>query len=227
MNQFIKFLFILFHLVGMMSYSVAQDTLRFKFNFQEEEIFQNTNLYIHQSQDSLIIEKLRFYISKVSLWQDSLPVYEFEQPAYLIDISKPNSLNIPIDHKEKLTYNKLCFHLGIDSTTQVKGALDGVLDPMNNMYWTWQSGYINFILEGNSNLCPTRKNIFTFHIGGYQAPYNTYRQVVLNTDNNPIVYLDLYTLLNEVDLTTNHSIMSPNKAAMEFSNLLQILFYCK
>ena len=67
--------------------------------------------------------------------------------------------------------------------SNVAGAIGGTLDPINGMYWAWNSGYVNFKIEGTSTLSNARKNAFKFHLGGYQHPYNSYRAVLIKIDD--------------------------------------------
>ena len=85
------------------------------------------------------------------------------------------------------------------------------------MYWTWQSGYINFKIEGESN------QPFTYHIGGYHKPFNTYRKVTLPLSSNK-VYLPINAILQEM-LPIESKIMSPSKVAMKFADLLSESFF--
>ena len=128
---------------------------------------------------------------------------------------KTLSVNIP----SNISYTKLKFNLGIDSTTNVSGALGGDLDPTKGMYWTWQSGYINFKLEGTSNICKTRHNEFQFHLGGYQYPNNNLQTVFIDavSKQNIEVGVDIQKIINQINLTQQHHIMSPGQEAMDFS----------
>jgi len=62
--------------------------------------------------------------------------------------------------------------IGTDSITNVSGALDGDLDPIKGMYWAWNSGCINFKLEG-TRVISGKKTPFEYHIGGYNGPQAT------------------------------------------------------
>jgi len=90
------------------------------------------------------------------------------------------------------------------------------------MYWTWQSGYINFKLEGTSSLCPARKNKFYWHIGGYSPPFNTLRQVALKTNEKVIIQLG--ELFEEIDVSVKYQVMSPNDNAVQIADKLPSLF---
>jgi hypothetical protein len=90
------------------------------------------------------------------------------------------------------------------------------------MYWTWQSGYINFKLEGISSLCPARKNKFYWHIGGYSPPFNILRQVALKTNGK--ISIQLEQLFEEIDISVEYQVMSPNHNAVQIADKLPSLF---
>jgi hypothetical protein len=95
------------------------------------------------------------------------------------------------------------------------------LDPTKGMYWTWQSGYINLKLEGQSKICPSRNNLFNFHIGGYQYPYNSIQKLnfFIKDSKRIVFHLDISKLLNGVQLNEVYEIMSPGKKALNFAQL--------
>ena len=109
--------------------------------------------------------------------------------------------------------------MGIDSTTNVSGAMGGDLDPTKGMYWTWLSGYINFKLEGTSNICKTRHNEFQFHLGGYQHPFNSLQTVFIEISSKSTIEIniDLLKIFQQINLAQQHHIMSPEQDAMDFS----------
>lgn len=118
--------------------------------------------------------------------------------------------------------------MGIDSTTNVSGA-GGDLDPTKGMYWTWQSGYINFKLEGKSNLCKTRNNEFQFHIGGYLFPFSCVQtiQLDLKPTEEPVIIIDIKKLLAPIDLSKQNQIMNTGLDAVKFSVLISNSFRVK
>ena len=108
------------------------------------------------SGDSIKIETFKFYMSGIELWNDDKKVFEEINSFHLIDASIPGSLNLLFVVSLNLNYDKIKFNIGIDSTANVSGAMSGDLDPTKGMYWTWQSGYINFKLEGNEGILKAR-----------------------------------------------------------------------
>jgi hypothetical protein len=130
---------------------------------------------------------------------------------------------------EEVVFNKIHFSIGIDSVTNSSGVFGGDLDPTNGMYWTWQSGYINFKLEGKSLLSSARKNKFEYHIGGYLYPNNTLQEVELEVNNNDkiIINIDISKFIVELDISTINKVMSPGESAVILSTHLPKLFSIK
>lgn len=176
--------------------------------------------------DSIEIATLKFYISGIRLYQENELVDEFIKKHFLIDIENPQSLILTQANKKNKKFNHIHFSIGVDSINNTAGALGEDLDPTNGMYWTWQSGYINFKLEGNSKLCPSRKNQFTFHIGGYQYPNNTIQQLDLKIGNENKIDIDLNIaqLLNQIKLNELYEVMSPNEKAMKMAKKIKAAF---
>ncbi len=172
--------------------------------------------------DTVTIETLRFYISNVELLSKNKVIWKETNSYHLLDITKPMSFLVKLKTPPGITFTQLKFTLGIDSVTNVSGALGGDLDPTKGMYWTWQSGYVNFKLEGKSNLCKTRNNAFQFHLGGYQSPFKACREVILDVidKEGAEIYFDIARLFWGLDLNKQNEIMSPCKEAVELSDKL-------
>lgn len=186
-----------------------------------------TNFYYHtQNSDSIRIESLKFYISEIVFFKNDKIVWKEENSFHLVDASDDKSLQIVLKVPTAISYNKLSFNLGIDSTTNVSGAMGGDLDPTKGMYWTWQSGYVNFKLEGKSSLCETRNNEFHFHLGGYLYPYYALKKINLEVVENKNIdlILDLEKLISSIDLSKQNKIMSPCKEAVDLSEIISTLF---
>ena len=195
-----------------------------QFHHQSAEL--NKTYYISALEDSVAITTLKFYISNISFSGNDIAYVQEDQRYYLIDLEDLSSLKRSIKLPAKANYNTLSFSIGVDSTTQTDGAKGGELDPTNGMYWSWQSGYINFKLEGTTQSCPARNNTFQFHIGGYQHPYNTLQATGFEVDNleNVIIEINLNKILTKENITTHYQIMSPNTKAMKFAENLPNTF---
>lgn len=126
--------------------------------------------YTNTWQEQYIIDQLKYYISNVSL-QSTSKTFNENNSYHLIDESKADSKSFSFAVKPG-SFKSVSFLIGVDSLMNVSGAQSGALDPMNSMYWTWNSGYIMFKLEGASQQSSIVNNKIEYHIGGY-AGINT------------------------------------------------------
>lgn len=190
--------------------------LKFYSSFGTDAISLNDTSSFFSKKDSIEISSIRFYCSNIQFLKDGKEIWEEKSSYHLIDIAKDNSckLNLPIP--QNLIYDEVRFNLGIDSLTNEMGAMGGDLDPTKGMYWAWNSGYINFKLEGKSNKCKTRNNEFQFHIGGYLFPYNALQTIILPINNigKINVNLDIAKFLSSINLVEENHIMSPSSKAL-------------
>lgn len=181
--------------------------------------------YPVSEKESLTIDFLKFYISDITFLKEGTQVGKSKEKHHLIDAQ--NSLiykALCTIKKEK--FDTITFLVGLDSKTQEKGIQGGVLDPTSQMYWTWQNGFINFKLEGKSSLCPTRKNKFQFHVGGFQEPYATSQEVSLKVKGAAplVIEVDVASFFNAIDISQTNTVTSPNKNAVMVSKVLPTLF---
>jgi hypothetical protein len=201
--------------------------LKFKPIVKQQELKLNERFNLsYISKDSTQITKLKFYISAIELYNDKELVYTEKNSFHLIDASDTNSYSINLKDLPNKAFNNIKFNLGIDSVTNTKGAMGGDLDPTKGMYWAWHSGYINFKLEGTSNLCNTRNNSFEFHLGGFSYPNNSLQTIQLDFSNMSaiVVNVDVAKFLAEVGLDKTNMIMTPSKTAVELSKKIASIF---
>jgi len=139
--------------------------------------------YTNAFGNSFTVSKFKYYISNISFkkadgTQYIVPVQADKSTNYfLVDESVHASKTLTMAAIPEGDYNAVTFLIGIDSLRNVSGAQDGALDPANDMYWDWNSGYIFLKMEGASP--DASNNQLTFHIGGFQPPKSTLRQVTL------------------------------------------------
>jgi len=173
--------------------------------------------------DSLTVEGFRFYVSGIKLLNSNKVVYEIPDGHYLLDAAYPQSQTLQLNLPKPFIFDQIQFHIGIDSITNVSGAMGGALDPMNGMYWAWQSGFINFKLEGTSPVCNSRNHKFQYHIGGYMPPFNALQTVTFSctNDGDLTVYIALDKILGSIDLRLEPEIMSPSAKAISLSTIIK------
>lgn len=202
-------------------------SINFKLTFNKEPLEYHKQ-YFTSNRDTLAFETFKCYISSIQIYYTDNTIFKQNDSYHLLDFENPSSFLIPITNINDKLISKVTFNIGIDSLTNNSGALNGDLDPINGMYWAWQSGYINFKIEGNSPSCKTRKNEFHFHIGGYQHPFNTMRKIELicNKKVKQInIGMDLNKFFANINLDETNSIMIPGTLAMKLADYITKLFY--
>jgi len=223
------FLFILPFLgltLVLVSYTTPIVKLKITPLFNNQSITKNT-WYVSSQKDSIQFTKLKFYLTDFQVKSIKGEINTIDHSNYLIDIFKPETLEILLNTVSFNNGDKLSFNLGVSSDINTTGAHSGALDPSNGMFWSWQSGYINFKIEGISPSSKTRQNKFQFHIGGYQPPYNTIRRFdfVLNKHTTEL-NLKLEKFFEGAKLAVDNQVMIPgekaSKLATVFFNTLSI-----
>lgn len=174
----------------------------------------------------ILIDVLKFYISNLRLLQDQQVVFNQPECYHLVDASISPSNTIKLKCPPKMRFNTIKFDLGIDSTTNVTGAYGGALDPTNGMYWTWQSGYINFKLEGKHESTKILNQEFQYHIGGYNGENNSLQTIELQVKNDAKISLalDIAHILDQTDMSEINHIMSPGLHSVQFSKWIKSSF---
>ena len=223
---------IVFFLVLFFQVALAQEKMDIVFahlnlTFRDKPLELNKE-YVSENKDTLQLTGFKFYISNLKLEYADKTTYSEPDSYYLIDIENPNSCKIPIEKTTGKTISKVSFSVGIDSLTSVSGALEGDLDPTKGMYWAWQSGYINFKMEGTSPICETRKHKFQFHLGGYMKPFYAMQSITLPIslveDNTVQINFNIAPIFNSISLKDTYSIMIPCREALELSKIVAKLF---
>ena len=205
--------------------------------FGDKPITENT-WFVSKKGDSIQFDNIRFYLSNIHFETIENQIVSDVEKAHLVDVFEPTALKIALKNIDFNKIKTMRFNIGIDSLTNVSGALGGDLDPQKGMYWAWQSGYINMKIEGRSPQCKNRKNMFQFHIGGYLQPFYAMRQVEIpvkaqNTveERNPDIFgkgvilrIDFLKFFENITISTQNSIMMPCKEALQLADYSTSMF---
>jgi len=186
----------------------------------------NDSFYV-KGHERIVVETLRFYISGIRLLQSDSLVWQESGSYHLYDLEEAKGIALRVP--ASVAYNHIRFYIGIDSLTNVSGAMGGELDPVKGMYWTWQSGYINFKAEGRSSASSHPKKEFQLHLGGYESPHNALRQITLSVEpqSDIEVYFDLQQFLETAELAKRSHLMSPGPEAVKLSVMASRCFKTK
>lgn len=143
--------------------------------------------YTNAAGEKFTLSKVQYFISNIKVSKADGTTYTVNQDSsyFLINAADKETRFAEVRVPEG-DYTKISFIVGVDSlrSTMDVSKRTGVLDPSGSMedgmYWSWNSGYIFFKMEGNSDVIsndangdPTGKKQFKYHIGGfggYSAP---------------------------------------------------------
>ncbi len=176
----------------------AQQTIALKFrNKVGNDVLQLGASYKNTFGETMVINRFKYYVSNIILIDDNGKSISVANDYFLIDEADSASKTIVL--KTSVTHiNAIEFLLGVDSAKNVSGVQTGTLDPMNGMFWTWNSGYIMAKLEGVSASAKVPGNLFSYHVGGYKSGENATRKILLTVDSPPSI--DGRTFVIEADI---------------------------
>lgn len=164
------------------------------------------------------ISKFKYYVGKFCL--KSVKGKNFISKDYfLINEDEELSKQIKLNNIPNGTYTSISFILGVDSIHNCSGAQSGALDPLNAMFWAWNTGYIFLKLEGNSSFSKSPGGMFEYHIGGYKQPTNCIRQINIDLSSNPII---INSKISQMEFKTDVSELLKIPTSIDFSILSSI-----
>ncbi len=208
MNKYIFLMGILFFSI----YSFGQKKILIKFVHiaNGKKIVLNDSSYANNFNEKYTVSKLKYYVSNISFTTKGKPATD--KKVYLIDASKNDSI---VKYMQRKIIG-ISFTIGVDSALNCSGAQTGALDPLNDMFWTWNNGYVFFKLEGTSSSSTADKNRIEQHIGGYKSEYKTQRRFFLpitQIGNIITIQMDLDKYWNNIKIAENPVIAAPGKLA--------------
>lgn len=139
----------------------------------------DTVTYTNKLGQPFTVTKFKYYISNVVLHSAGGP--DVVLPGYyLVNEEEPASKQLLWEDVPAGQYTSLSFMIGVDSAHNTTGVQSGALDPVNGMFWTWNTGYVFLKFEGKAAASKSPGNLFEYHIGGYRTPANSLRVVKLD-----------------------------------------------
>lgn len=146
--------------------------------------------YRNSHGDDFTVTMLKYYVSNLVLIKADGSTFAEPESYHLVNQAEENSLQFILTDVPAGKYDKLKLMIGVDSLRNVSGAQTGALDPLNDMFWTWSTGYIMAKMEGKSNASTAPGSILNFHIGGFSGPYSVLQEVVLELPQDLMVSVD-------------------------------------
>jgi hypothetical protein len=204
-----------FFLWGMLFFSLncfgqRKFIIKFEHIANGKKIVLNDSTYTNAFGEKYTVSKLKYYMSNICYHTKGPLLYE--NKIFLIDASK----NYSIIKTGIAKIVGISFNIGIDSILNCSGAQTGALDPLNDMFWTWNNGYVFFKLEGTSTSSNADRNRIEQHIGGYKGAYKAMRRIFLplkNVGNRITIQMNIDKYWDNIKIAENAVIAAPGKDA--------------
>ena len=206
------FLFFLWSLIPVVAHGQSGVTIHHQVTLGDAPVV----LGEWQKSDSLVsirIDKLRWYVSLP-------PAGKTGSKVWLMDLSDSSSLD---QQMSRPINNKISLLFGIDSAIQIGGVGTGALDPQRGMYWTWQTGYVQWKMEGAIRVDGVESPL-ELHLGGFdgatkaQAMLSDY--LVYPTTNSVIAQWDLSPFIAQILDQKKYGVMSPSPIARDYCRII-------
>lgn len=158
----------------------SKGMLSIVFNNYVEDLLLNLDSTVYKNElgQTYTITNFKYYISNIHLLRSDGKEF-ISTDHFLINEDEESSKKINLNSLPEGEYNSITFIIGVDSLHNCNGAQSGALDPVNGMFWAWNTGYIFLKLEGRSSSSKSPGNILEYHIGGYRSPSNCIRTITL------------------------------------------------
>lgn len=143
------------------------------------KLFEET--YINSFGEPFVVNKFKYYVSHISLTVAGNKEINLPDKYFLVNEEDSTSKEIVLPANG---ISAISFTIGVDSARNVSGVQTGALDPMNAMFWTWNSGYVFAKLEGQSDSSHAPVHSFSWHVGGFRQQENALQKIQLVVDKN-------------------------------------------
>jgi hypothetical protein len=207
-------------------------------NFAGTKPVSPDSTYTNIFKETYTVGRLKYYVTNIEFINaENGRNIKIADSYFLIDnnedLSKTFSLTIPEGN-----YNAISFLLGVDSLHNVSGAQTGALDPINGMYWTWNTGYVSLKLEGRSPASTLPGNLIEYHLGGFKGPDMVNHRIslsfpdgIMKITENTTAIVNIKTDVNlffssihSLPVKTNAACTSPGNLARLYSENYATIF---
>lgn len=190
-------------------------SIEFDNRIGDQKLVLGTTTAKNSSGEDFTVTTLNYFVSNIALKNDKGETVKFPNDYFLIRQSDSKSLIATLKDVPAGNYTELSYTIGVDSLKSISDVSQrtGVLDPASfgndNMYWSWNSGYIFFKMEGTSTAIPANAmgmKSYQFHIGGFggrtSVTPNNLRTLTLPLSENAKVRKDIAPMIHVVSDVT-------------------------
>lgn len=136
--------------------------------------FLINSVYISaQKEIALVWKDKSFALENTFQINDTTEIRISTFKCYIQDsFNKVILLDAHMNNSWKVATTSQFFQIGLSPDIQTSSNFQGPLDPVNGMYWAWNTGFMSIKCVGEIISRTTRQTQhFEFHLGGYEAPF--------------------------------------------------------
>lgn len=233
MNSIIKQLLLLPGLLpvtGFVTHAPHSLTIKFKHKMGNRELQLFNESYVNPFGEPVTITRFKYYLSHVSITGADQKETVLSDKTFLIDESEPGSKTLTFS-TSVITPQSLSFMIGVDSVLNVSGVQTGSLDPLNGMFWTWNSGYIFARLEGKSDSSHAPAHLVNWDVGGFKTPFNASRKITLDLSHatGPVITIEAdllkwFNAMHAIQIAQAPLCHQPGRLAMQLADNYSRMF---
>ncbi len=183
-------------------YAQFCEKITFQFFWNEKPLLLESPLLL--GNDTIYLSKVQFYVSNFLVHNQKDKKKILNYPKLISTENNSFFMDKKIDLKK---FTKISFALGLDEATNIgKYGQKQDLDPQNGMFWTWESGYVFWKMEGYF-FENKRKRGLIYHLGRK----NCYQEAFFELKNLQIENQNLILKIDFQKIWENQSLKSyPN-----------------
>lgn len=235
--SFFLILAVLF-LVGCEPEGTKENKLSIKFNINSgtTPLLYNTNYTVNGM--TIQYTDVRFYVSQ-PVFSSGAETISFPDAYFLGDASSSDNTFV-VGDVGKRTIDGIAFGFGVDSSRNTQTGsraipaysypVDHPLSSANNMYWSWNPGYIWMKLEGRMDVNADSDfadpgEIFSIHTGVDAAYRFVSRTYVFSMNNAPKtiqVDMDINKFFDSFDLAANPFAHPLDTTSSDYHNMVSV-----
>ncbi|PLK44797.1 MULTISPECIES: MbnP family protein [Emticicia] len=219
-------------------------TLEFDNRVGDQKLVLGTTTAKNALNQDFTITRLNYFVSNISLKNENGSVVKLTDKYFLVKHADPTSYLIKLENIPAGNYTSVSYVIGVDSLKSVSDVSQrkGVLDPSSygddSMYWSWNSGYIFFKMEGKSTAIPANMmnmTEFQFHVGGFggmtgKTPNNLQTITLpmaeaakVRGNVAPQIHIindvqKVFSAVNQINLATTYMVHAPSAGAVIAQN---------
>ena len=154
-----------------------------------QNVVFNNLIYTNAAGNKYSISTLKYYLSNFIFTKNDGTLF-YVSSYNLVDASDANKISFTLNNIPNGVYNNLKLDVGIDQSHNHSGVQSGDLDPMYDMIWSWNTGYIFLKHEGSYVDTAGKTQVLLFHYGTDAALATAQMPISVDVEGNAkTVYL--------------------------------------